>query len=63
MYHKSEYNEEKNNNIPFTIQCTNCGSHNVDVTAFEYWDLEIRCIKCGSWLSVGKYNETKYEGE
>ena len=61
MYHKSEYNKE-NKDVPFIVECTNCGSHNVDVVAFEHWDLGITCKKCGSWLSVGKYNETTYDG-
>lgn len=59
MYHKTEYNTEKKN-VPFIIQCTNCGSHNVDVTAFDHWDLVISCCKCKSFLDVGKYNETTY---
>lgn len=62
MYHKTEYNKE-NKDIPFIVKCTNCGSHNVDVVAFEHWDLEIHCKKCGSYLNVGRYNETTYKGE
>lgn len=62
MYHKTNYNEKKKD-VPFLVECTNCGSHNVEVTAFEYWDLEIKCNKCGSYLSVGRYNETRYKGE
>lgn len=46
---------------PFIIQCTNCGSHNVDVLAFDNHDLEIKCKQCGSYLDIGTYNETTYE--
>ena len=60
MYHKG--NKEEAKEIPFEVICTNCGSHNVDVIAFEHWDLEIKCKRCGSYLSCGSYNETKYEG-
>ena len=62
MYYKTEYNEEKRE-VPFRIECTNCGSHNVDVIAYEHWDLGIKCNSCGSWVSCGKYNETTYKGE
>lgn len=61
MYHKTDYNKEKK--VPFLIECTNCGSHDVDVIAYEHWDLGFSCKRCKSWLNVGKYNETKYEGE
>ena len=42
MYHKVEYLSE-NNFVPFEIRCTNCGSHNVEVFAYEYKDLGIIC--------------------
>lgn len=48
---------------PFTIICNNCGSHNVNVTAYEFRDLGITCHCCGAFLGCGSYNETKYEGE
>lgn len=62
MYHKTNYNEEKKS-VPFLVECTNCGSHNVDVVAFDHWDLDIKCNKCGSYLNTGRYNETRYKGE
>lgn len=59
MYYKGRSKEEKE--IPFDVICTNCGSHNVTVTAFEYWDLGIKCNSCGSYLSYGRYNPETYE--
>jgi len=46
---------------PFIVQCTNCGSHNVDVVAYDNHVLGIKCKGCGSYLDVGMYNETTYE--
>lgn len=60
MYYKGK-NKEEAREVPFEVICTNCGSHNVDVTAFEHWDLEIKCRNCGSRLEYGSYNPTKYE--
>lgn len=61
MYYRGRVKEEKE--VPFDIICTNCGSHNVTVTAFEYFDLGIRCNDCGSYLGdYGRYNPTAYEG-
>lgn len=60
MYHRGE-NLYEIKDVPFEIKCTNCGSHNVDVIAFEHWDLEIKCRRCGSYLDVGMYNETTYK--
>ena len=48
---------------PFIVQCTNCGSHNVDVIAFENNELEFKCKHCGSRLDVGMYNEKTYKEE
>lgn len=62
MYHKTNYEKEKKI-APFLVECTNCGSHNVTVTACEYLDLEIKCNRCGSYLDCGRYNETTYKGE
>lgn len=59
MYRNGE-DISKMEEIPFVVMCTNCGSHDVDVIAFEHWDLEIKCRLCGSCLDVGKYNETRY---
>lgn len=60
MYHRGKSRDEVKN-VPFEIMCTNCGSHNVDVTALEYMDLQIKCRSCGSRFEYGSYNETKYE--
>ena len=60
MYHKGKSKEEINE-VPFEVICTNCGSHNVTVTAFGYWDLEIKCNNCGSYLIYGSYNPTTYK--
>lgn len=62
MYYKGKSKEDTKREIPFEIICTNCGSHNVDVIAFEHLDLEIKCRSCGSYLDCGTYNETKYDG-
>lgn len=61
MYHREKIKEDTIE-IPFEVICTNCGSHNVDVIAFEHWDLEIKCRSCGSYLDCGSYNPTKYDG-
>lgn len=58
MYYKSKRKE--NTFVPFDVVCNNCGSHNVQVTAFEHYDLEIKCRSCGSYLSYGSYNPMKY---
>lgn len=60
MYHRGD-NLNKIYEAPFIIKCSNCGSHDVDVLAFEHWDLEIKCRRCGSYLDVGMYNETTYK--
>lgn len=59
MYHRGKEVFELKE-VPFIIKCTNCGSHDVNVIAFEHWDLEIRCRRCGSYLEAGTYNETVY---
>lgn len=61
MYYRGK-NKEEIKEVPFDVICTNCGSHNVKVTAFEHWDLEIKCNVCGSYLSYGSYNPTEYKG-
>ena len=63
MYYKGKSKEEVKKEAPFEVICTNCGSHDVNVTAFEHWDLEIKCNRCGSYLLYGSYNETTYERE
>ncbi len=60
MYYKGKDKEEMTIKVPFDVICTNCGSHNVDVTAFEYWNLGITCKNCGSYLEHGSYNPTRY---
>ena len=60
MYCKVKIKEKKK--IPFDIVCTNCGSHDVTVTAIEYWGLVIKCRGCNSCLSdCGRYNPAEYE--
>lgn len=60
MYYRGKSKEETRE-VPFDIICTNCGSHNVTVTAFEYFDLGIKCNNCGSYLGdYGRYNPTAY---
>lgn len=61
MYYKGKDKEEEVKEVPFDVVCNNCGSHNVTITAFEHWDLEIKCEKCGSYLTYGRYNPIKYE--
>ena len=61
MYHRGAI-EKETKEAPFEVICTNCGSHNVDVIALEYFDLAIRCKSCGSYLSYGTYNPTTYGG-
>jgi transcription elongation factor Elf1 len=61
MYQYRKNVNKKENKPPFEIRCTNCGSHNVTITAFEYRDLEIRCRSCGqSADDIGVYNEMNY---
>lgn len=60
MYCRGKSKEEIKD-VPFDVVCTNCGSHNVTITAFEHLDLEIKCEKCGSYLTYGRYNPIKYE--
>lgn len=61
MYYEGRHPEDIKPK-PFAVICNNCGSHNVSVTAYEFHDLGISCHCCGAFLSVGSYNETKYEG-
>lgn len=62
MYYRGKHKEEVENITPFKVICNNCGGHDVTVTAFEYYDLEIKCNDCGSYLSYGIYNEREYRG-
>lgn len=63
MYYKGKTSEEINP-APFTVICNNCGSHDVTIVAYEYYDLGIKCNYCGAFLGdYGKYNETDYKGE
>lgn len=62
MYTKGR-NVKKEKPKPFTVICNNCGSHDVTVTACEYFDLEIKCNNCGSYLNYGRYNERSYHEE
>lgn len=58
MYTRGRNIEEKPK--PFTVICNNCGSHQVRVTALEYYDLSITCLTCGAHLSYGSYCEQNY---
>ena len=40
---------------PFAITCRKCGSNDVVVTAYEHWDLGIKCRNCGFDLNCGRY--------
>ena len=62
MYHRGTIKEEIKE-VPFDVICTNCGSHDVTVTAYEHFDLGITCNTCGSYLSYGSYNPTTYRGD
>ena len=63
MYQYRKGKTKKECKAPFEIKCSNCGSHNVTVTAFEYRDLEIRCRSCGNVIDdIGTYNEMNYMG-
>ena len=54
--------EEVKNSIPFEITCTNCGSHDVIITAFDHLNLEIKCKGCGAYLNCGRYNQSTWVG-
>lgn len=60
MYYRNENYNKATKLKPFTIVCNNCKSTDVTVTACEYYDLEIKCNCCGSYISVGRYNEHRY---
>ena len=63
MYYEGRTLEEINA-APFKVICNNCGSHDVTIIAYEYYDLGIKCNRCGAFLGdYGKYNETDYKGE
>lgn len=47
---------DSKNKHPFAITCRKCGSNDVTVTAFEHWDLELKCNNCGKYVSCGRYN-------
>ena len=60
----TKYTEEKNekkNEAPFEVICSKCGSHNVNVAAFDFLDLEIKCKNCGNHIVYGCYNEVSFE--
>jgi transcription elongation factor Elf1 len=62
MYTKGrDMKEEKPK--PFTVICNHCGSHQVIVTAIEYYDLSITCLTCGAHLGCGSYYEKDYKEE
>lgn len=49
------------NIVPFKIECCRCGSHNVELCAIGYLDLEIVCKSCKFNINVGCYNEKGFE--
>ena len=53
--------EKLRGRAPFAIQCTNCESHDVTITAIAYSKLSIICSHCGSRLDHYQYNEMDYE--
>lgn len=62
MYHRVNY-EKKSHFVPFDVTCNNCGSHNVQIIAFEYHDMEIKCNNCGSYVDCGMYNPNTYRND
>lgn len=61
MYQYRKGKIKKEDKAPFEIKCSNCGSHNVEVVAFEYRDLQLKCRSCGSCIyDIGIYNEMTY---
>ena len=46
---------------PFAITCRKCCSNNVEVTAWERGDLEIKCRECGCTLNCGTYYTQDYD--
>ena len=64
MYH--DY-EQKNNKMdgkskhPFAITCRKCGCNDIKVTAFDYYELEIKCQGCGCTLECGTYFTKQYD--
>ena len=46
------------NKHPFAITCRKCGSNDVTVTAYEYYDLGIKCNSCGCSINCGSYHTT-----
>lgn len=47
---------ENKNKHPFYITCRICGSKSVEIYAFDYGSLEIRCKSCGKCISCGRYD-------
>lgn len=46
---------------PFAITCRKCGSNNVEVTAWDRGDLEIKCRGCGRTLNCGTYYTKEHD--
>lgn len=61
MYEDDWYEKPNNQRMngkkkhPFAVICRCCGSNNVTITAFEYYDLGIHCNSCGKDINCGKY--------
>ena len=49
---------------PFAITCRKCGSNDIMVIAYEYYDLGIECRSCGYRIDCGAYytREGDYSG-
>ena len=50
----------KNMSAPFSLKCSNCGSHDVNVFAKSNGDVELKCVCCKNVLTCKKYNEEVY---
>ena len=65
MYY--DYEERRNNRMdgkskhPFAITCRKCGCNDIEVIAYEYRDLGIKCNGCGFFLSCGIYCTQQYD--
>ena len=44
---------------PFNIICRKCGRNNVSIYAFDYDDIEIRCLECGKTIECREYHTMK----
>lgn len=49
---------------PFAITCRRCGGNDVEVRAFDWGELTIKCNDCGCYVECGTYctKENDYSG-